>query len=358
MKISHKIILLVVFLLGILTANTLISLHQIENIRREFSILTKYDMALVEEAGAIHRIQLEKAVLLQKLIGIAEELGFEQVNFARKEYLQGQLSDMGKQLQIYQQEMSKKLISARSHAYRRMKHQGLISNIEGRLKRYDELVTGILQAINKGGFQLSLEDLENLQSQENAVTADVSQLLKDVQEWAQIALTKANHVQDEARSILQFGMTISIAVSILLVIWILFSIIRPLNNLTSAAKRIGEGDFKVNLDASSQDEIAKAAEAFNIMGRQLEEFKNQLESRNQTLKDTNEDLDKFIAMMGHDILSPLTGMLAYCAYIEKHAAHLDPQSQEALQGIRKSATKMHQMVKDLLKFTESKRLKT
>ncbi len=370
MKLSHKIILLVTFLLCVLAANTFIGLHQISRIRMEFFAMADNDVAFMEDVTAIHHAQLEKGILLQKLFGITEELGFETVGAARKQYLDDQLKGMAVQFADQGKDISRKMKEGRAHlgqaassargagrAGQVTRSLAVLDRVEAKLAHYDALIDGILLAAQKGGFQLSLDDLEQLQSGENKVTADVRVLLKDVQGFVRASLARAALWQEQADRVLMFTLALSIAVSIALAIWILLSIVRPLKVLTHAAGEIGRGNFKLKLDHSSKDEIAQVAQAFNTMSRQLEEFKSRLESQNKDLKEANTDLDKFIHLMGHDIVDPLTGMIAYCAYLEKYAGpNMDAKSLEALQGIRKSSVRMHQMVKDLIKFTESKRL--
>jgi methyl-accepting chemotaxis protein len=51
-------------------------------------------------------------------------------------------------------------------------------------------------------------------------------------------------------------------IAVLITIWLIRSITRPLAAMTEAAERIAEGDTAVEVDASSQDEIGRLARAF------------------------------------------------------------------------------------------------
>ena len=101
MKIANKIILLIIFLYGVLAVNTWMGLRQVGNIRNEFAAMANYDVGLMESVTAIHEIQLEKSVLFQRLISIAEELGFEHISFARTSYLKDQLKNIHEQSSRY-----------------------------------------------------------------------------------------------------------------------------------------------------------------------------------------------------------------------------------------------------------------
>jgi signal transduction histidine kinase len=186
----------------------------------------------------------------------------------------------------------------------------------------------------------------------------VERLLKDVQNFSRESLVKTGRWEAQAQHGLFLSLWVTVVGGFLLAWWIVGSIVRPLRRLNEAAVAIGQGHFQVRLSTGSGDELAKLAEAFNTMSGQLEEFKSRLEKQNHDLKTVNAELDRFIHIMGHDIANPLTVMIASCAYLEQHAGQaMDPKSLEALQGIRKASTKMHQMVKEMLEFTRSKRPK-
>ena len=101
MKIANKITLLIVFLLCVLTASTWLSLRQMAIIRAEFADMADYDVALMGHVTSVHQLQLQKNILLQKIIGAAEELGFEQLTFARNSYLHDQLKGIREGLDKY-----------------------------------------------------------------------------------------------------------------------------------------------------------------------------------------------------------------------------------------------------------------
>lgn len=323
MKIVYKIAALVIFLLMVLGANTFIGLKNIANIKSEFFAMANYDVALMEDVSAIHQLQLEKGIFLQRLISITEELGFEKINPARRQYLDDQLSDMGKAFDRTQIEISSRVSKAKEDIGKAMsvteddhkkselvRSMHVIGGIEQGLSQYDALIAAILKQALKGGYQVSLEDLEQLQLNEGAVTSDVKVLLGDVQGFVHASMSKTDHWQQEARNLLLISLGVSAVVALILLIWIIFSIA-----------------------------------SFNAL--------------NKKLSDANQELDKFIQVMAQDIVNPLTGVIAYCAYIETHAGTaMDAKNAEALSGIRRASTKMHGLVKDLIKFAESKRLKS
>ena len=371
MNIANKIILLIVFLLCVLSVNTWVGLRQMVHIRAQFAAMAGHGAVLTEAVEAIHQLQLQKGILLQRLIGIAEEMGFEQVGFARAEYLRDQLKNIREGLGRYAQAGAQETWRARRAASmaaqtagdedQRLRLRQILEDLnrlETARRGYNALLEGMLHSIESGGFQLSLEDLENCQRRENDLAKGIEGFLKRVQNFSRDSLVKAGQWEDRAQRVLALILGMTAMLGCLLAWWIVLSIVRPLRALSSAAGQVGRGNFDVRLDASSKDEFAQLASAFNVMIRQLAGLKAQLEQQNADLKTANVELDRFIHIMGQDIANPLTVMIGYCAYLEQHhGAAMDAKSMEALQGIRRSSTRMHQMVKELLEFTKSKRIK-
>ena len=372
MKISNKIILLIVLLLGGLSYSAWSGLYQMRQIRSGYSAMVTFDVALMRGVNSVYQIQLQKNVLLQQLISISEELGFEQTTFARSSYLQDQLKGIRSTYEQYtkeaaQQAQRAKDLSKGATNFNMVEEQKStmleiregLTRLEAVRTDYDTSIMQMLKAVEIGGFKLSIEDLEKFQNDENRLTQDVAKILKTVQESLMTSLDQTKQWEKYAFKRFVYLLVAVFLLAFVLAFWIVSSIVRPINQLSKAVESIGEGNFNVQVNATTNDEMANLAKAFNDMSRKLEEYKIHIEKQNKDLKTVNEELDKFIHLMGHDILNPLTMMIAYCSYIEQHAAStLDEKNVESLQGIRKAATRMHTMVKELLEFTKSKRLGT
>ncbi len=84
MKISNKISGFILFLLAVLAANTLVGLSQLEKISSELNAVVNQDIKLTECVGTIAQRQFEKAILFERVIRAAEEIGFENVSKSRE----------------------------------------------------------------------------------------------------------------------------------------------------------------------------------------------------------------------------------------------------------------------------------
>jgi light-regulated signal transduction histidine kinase (bacteriophytochrome) len=98
------------------------------------------------------------------------------------------------------------------------------------------------------------------------------------------------------------------------------------------------------------------------LGLLLFAFKKNLEEISQQKKDLeklNQELDRFVHTVSHDIAGPLTTIVGYAAYLEKnHAAQLNEQGQVCLNGVRKGATRLNVLIKDMLELTKITRIKS
>ena len=87
MKIANKISSLVIFLLMGIALNAYIGLNQLFRVGHELEEVANRDVALTEIMTAISQHQLERSILLERLLRVAEEMAFEEVSEARRQHL-------------------------------------------------------------------------------------------------------------------------------------------------------------------------------------------------------------------------------------------------------------------------------
>lgn len=89
-------------------------------------------------------------------------------------------------------------------------------------------------------------------------------------------------------------------------------IIMPLRDMNDAAKIIADGNFKNRIEVKSGDEVGQLAESFNNMAESLEKTEN--------------NRQKFIANISHDLRSPLTSIQGFISAIADGTIPIEKQS--------------------------------
>ena len=72
----------------------------------------------------------------------------------------------------------------------------------------------------------------------------------------------------------------------------------------------------------------------------------------------NQELDRFVHTVSHDIVGPLTTIVGYAAYLEgKYSQQLDDRGRDCIKGVRKGAGRLTVLIKDMLELTRMNRVK-
>ena len=103
---------------------------------------------------------MKKEIIFAKLSSSSEELAFGQVNAARGQYLADYVKGLGEQFDHYIQLADEQMqrIDKLSGVPEDLKAS--FEQMRGQTQEYDSTVQDIFKAVEKGGFQLSLEDLD------------------------------------------------------------------------------------------------------------------------------------------------------------------------------------------------------
>lgn len=156
-------------------------------------------------------------------------------------------------------------------------------------------------------------------------------------------------------------------------------LVGPILALQGGAAKIGAGNFGMRIRAGAEDEIGDLAKSFNSMAEALEsrdakihEYtdnlkainnelavkQDELSQANAFLKKTNEEIvrlekqkDEFLAMMTHDIKSPLSTVLTYCEMILDDTITGEDDSKKAINSIHASGHKILKLVDNYLVST-------
>ena len=267
MKTPSKIFILVLLLLAFLASLAWVGVRHLGGILHEFDRVAQVDLVMMEGTTNLNDLQLEKEIIFAKLTSSAEELAFGQVNAARGQYLADYIKGLSEQFdsliekadqQMRQiDELSAVPVSLKD-SFEQMRHQ---------TQEYDLTVRDIFKAVQKGGYQLSLEDLEETDARQKILTEHVQTIVSQVWGLVHESLNKSRHWRQQSKAIFWFSLLLTATLGLLL-----FA-------------------FKENLD-----EISK---------------------QKKDLEKLNQELDRFVHTVSHDIAGPSDNDCRICGLFGK-----------------------------------------
>ena len=141
---------------------------------------------------------------------------------------------------------------------------------------------------------------------------------------------------------------VSIGIGLLLTITISRSITRPLKEFTDKVDRIAHGDLSVRVDYDTRDELGLLGKNINRMVRlrkksldELEAYRLHLEEMvEQRTEELNQQREKFISVLIHDLKGPLTPILGFTRRLLKGKAKTPEDTLLYLQTIESSSEQL------------------
>jgi len=170
-----------------------------------------------------------------------------------------------------------------------------------------------------------------------------------------------------------------IGVSLLILVFVMRVVGRPIRALRAATDRLKSGDLGFQITPGSQDEIGELAGSFNQMSLQLRQANEEITAWARTLEDRVEQksaelkrahdqilhvekmatIGKMAAVVAHEVNNPLAGILTYSKLMRKWVARRDfsdaklPEYEECLDVIAAESRRCGDLVKNLLMFSRT-----
>lgn len=123
------------------------------------------------------------------------------------------------------------------------------------------------------------------------------------------------------------------------------SIINPISKLSTAAKKISEGDLEYSVQSDKKDELGDLANTFEQMRLKLREA-----DREQ--KQYEQNRQELIASISHDLKTPLTSMKGYVKGIQDGVANTPEKLDRYMDTINRTANDMDGLIDELFLYSK------
>ena len=138
---------------------------------------------------------------------------------------------------------------------------------------------------------------------------------------------------------------ILILTAMVLVLWVYGSMIRQINRLQDAAKRVQSGDLDFELKPEGNDEMGQLIQAFEDMRARLKE---NAEEKIQSDRESKE----LISNISHDLKTPITAIKGYVEGIRDGVADTPEKMDKYLGTIYNKANEMNLLIDELTLYSK------
>ncbi|UED84496.1 sensor histidine kinase [Streptomyces profundus] len=153
--------------------------------------------------------------------------------------------------------------------------------------------------------------------------------------------------RDDLKSLaMSLGVATGLAVvgSVLLAQGAATMVLRPVQRLSNAARRLGEGKLDTRLEVRGTDELAELSRTFNGAAASLEAQVDDLSERENASR-------RFVADMSHELRTPMTAITAMTELLEDEVETLDPRIAPAVQLVVSETRRLNDLVENLMEVT-------
>lgn len=133
-------------------------------------------------------------------------------------------------------------------------------------------------------------------------------------------------------------------------------ITRPLERLSNAVHKIGKGDFNVNVDINSHDEIGQLSNSFNEMVEELNEREQSLQKTQFALVQSEKmaAIGTLTAGLAHEVKNPLSAVLGY-AQLAKRKLPESSGLHDHLDTIESETRRCNDIIGNLMQFSRQEK---
>ncbi len=214
------------------------------------------------------------------------------------------------------------------------------------LKAYKKSLIELLELQNTGTLLIPRETTIFIQQQGHKITTELEKIVKKERQFTQ-------DLAGKSKTIHLIALVPVFILSILIALFLIFNVNRPLKAIENAIKKISRGDFMNIPDISTGDEFENLVDSLNNMI-------NELNKRNEELVQARklESLGRFTSGVAHELNNPLNNIsTSVQILLEEIGENNLEYKMELLTGTEKEVDRARNIVKALLEFSRERSLK-
>ena len=176
-------------------------------------------------------------------------------------------------------------------------------------------------------------------------------------DWSVLVDQSQSSISSEfvnARNSVLIISTIGIIGSIVIGIFVSFSIAKPLLNLSTMAKKLSEGDFSVRTRRNPLYEINVIGESFNNMAQSLKKLVETeiklTEAHAQIKNERLTAIGELAASLAHNLKNPLATIRSSADILRRESKGTNPEILEVASRMNRAIDRMSHQIDDVLNF--------
>ncbi len=214
------------------------------------------------------------------------------------------------------------------------------------LKAYKKSLLELLKLQESGTLLIPRETTIFIQQQGHKITTELEKIVKKEGQFTQ-------DLAGKSKTIHLIALVPIFILSILIALFLIFNVNRPLKTIENAIKKISRGDFKNIPDISTGDEFEYLVDSLNNMI-------NELNKRNEELVQARklESLGRLTSGVAHELNNPLNNISTSIQILLEEIRENDLEYKiELLTGTETEVDRARNIVKALLEFSRERSLK-
>jgi signal transduction histidine kinase len=131
------------------------------------------------------------------------------------------------------------------------------------------------------------------------------------------------------------------------------SVVKEIDEISSAVGRIAQGDLSTRCNAEGSDEFVRLAEGINKMASSIEHAQRELKHARDNALQASRVKSEFLANMSHEIRTPLNVVLGYTDVLADEVDTQDNEHmEEHLDAIRRAGRRLNRTIQGILDFSK------